>query len=58
MRTTVKVICDTGNSWVTDINTDLAGAKAYFIGQSFTREDYAGNETVDTVVQVEQLQAD
>lgn len=58
MRTTVKVTCNTGNSWVTDINTDLAGAKSYFMGQSFTSEDDSGNETVDTVVQVEQIQAD
>lgn len=48
----VKVECDTGNEWVTGINADMEGARAYFMGQTFTREDAAGHETADTVVRV------
>lgn len=54
-QTTVRVTCDTGNSWVTGINTSFAEARRYFMGQQFTREDDAGRETVDTVVKVEEV---
>ena len=49
----VKVICDTGNSWVTTINATLDGARAYYIGTPFTREDANGKEITDTPVSVE-----
>lgn len=57
MKTTVKVFCDTGNSWVTAINLSLEEAENYFMGQKFTREDDSGHETVDTVIRVEQVQS-
>jgi hypothetical protein len=49
---TFKVICDTGNSWITGFNGTLSDAIAYFIGTPFVREDYYGNEVTDTPVSV------
>ena len=59
MKTTVRVICQSGNSWVTGINTDLAGARKYFLGQTFvTNEDeFTGEETKDLVIQVDEVQS-
>ncbi len=53
---TVRVTCNTGKTWDTGINTDLAGARAYFFGKCFVDEDYeTGEETPNVVVAVEQL---
>jgi hypothetical protein len=49
----VKVECDTGNYWTTAINGTFAEAMAYFIGQTFVRENpVTGEETPDTVIRV------
>lgn len=55
MTITVQVTCDTGKSWITDINTDLAGARQYFMGNVFTDESDNGTETRNTVTQVKEL---
>lgn len=53
MRIVVKVTCDTGRTWITPINTDLKGAKAYFMGQTFVDEcELTGKETPHTVTEV------
>lgn len=54
---TVRVTCDTGNSWTTRINTTFAEARRYFIGQQFTREYDDGREVVDTVINVEEVES-
>lgn len=46
----VRVTCDTGNTWATDINGTIESATEYFMGKSFVRSDEV---TVDTVVSVE-----
>ena len=53
----VKVTCDTGNTWSTNINGSYSEACEYFMGKTFVREDDSGRETPDTVVSVELLQA-
>lgn len=50
---TVKITCDTGNTWATEINASFSDAVAYFLGKKFTREDESGRETVDTVTMIE-----
>lgn len=58
MKTTVKVTCTNGNHWTTGINLDLAGARDYFMGQRFTREDqFTGAEVVDVVCSVDEVQS-
>lgn len=48
-RITVRVTCDTGNTWVTGFNGTLAEARQYFIGQVFTKENpETGEETRET----------
>lgn len=54
---TVKITCNTGNTWITSINTSFPEAVRYFMGQEFTREDDAGLETVDRVIIVEQVES-
>lgn len=49
---TYKITCSNGNTWTTGMNADVEEARAYFIGQSFTREHEDGLEFVDTVVGV------
>ena len=53
----VKVTCDTGNTWATNINGSYNDAREYFMGKTFVREDDSGKETRDTVTSVELLQA-
>lgn len=48
----VKIICDTGKSWSTDINGDLQSATQYFLGKVFTFENDSGVETRHTVTEV------
>lgn len=56
-RITVKVICSNSNHWTTGINATLEEARAYFIGQVFTREDQVtGAEIHDIPVSVELVQ--
>ena len=52
---TVKITCDTGKTWITSINTDLEGAKSYFLGQAFTDETDDGKETRNIAVSVEMV---
>jgi hypothetical protein len=53
---TVKVTCDTGKEWVTDINSDLDGARKYFIGEVFTDENFeTGEEVHNTAISVEEV---
>jgi len=54
---TVKIACDTGNTWITRINTSFPEAVHYFMGQQFTREDDTGQETVDKVIGVERVES-
>ena len=49
----VKVTCNTGKTWTTGINTDIAGATEYFMGQTVTDESDNGTETHHTVIAVE-----
>lgn len=55
---TVKVTTDKGKSWVTGINTDLQGAKDYFMGHHFNFGDTEEHPTDDmqTVIAVTQIQ--
>lgn len=54
----VRVTCDTGKTWETDINGDLASASKYFLGQCFTDENQVtGEETRNIAVKVEQVTA-
>lgn len=39
MKTTVKVVTSTGESWVTEINATLDEAKDYFMCHRFERDD-------------------
>lgn len=56
-RTTVRVICRDGWTWLAAINGTLADAEAYFVGVTFTEEDVeTGRETRHVVERVE-LQA-
>jgi len=58
MKTTVKVTCTNGNHWTTGINLDLAGARDYFMGQRFVREDqWTGVEIADVVCAVDEVAA-
>lgn len=51
---TVRVTCNTGKTWDTDINCDLQEAREYFIGQHFVDEDFVtGKETVNVAQTVE-----
>lgn len=54
----VRVTCDTGKTWVTEINGDLASASKYFLGQCFTDENFeTGEEIHNIAVKVEQVQS-
>lgn len=48
----LKVICD-NHEWATHFNGTEADARAYFIGQTFTDEEYNGKEVRMTCKQVE-----
>lgn len=52
MTITVKVTVESGNHWLTGINTDLAGAKRYFLGESFDMGDPDGPEKMERVISV------
>src|SRR4030065_745525 len=54
---TVKVTYDNGDISTTKINTDLAGAKKYFIGQKFVyfEDEETGKEYSRKAVKVEEL---
>ncbi len=49
---TVKITCNTGNSWTTGFNGSYEEAKAYFIGQTFTRELHDGTEIADRCIAI------
>ena len=51
----VKVTLNNGKSWVTDINTDIDGAKFYYVGNIVTVEDPNGNKQYFTIVKVEEV---
>ena len=51
----VEVTCDTGKTWRTGINTDLQGARAYFLGACFVDETDDGVETRNIAVKVTQI---
>lgn len=54
VRCTVRVTCDTGNHWLSTINTDFGGACAYYMDKTFFTEDFeTGEETAHRVVSVE-----
>lgn len=53
-RIAVRVTTAGGESWVTGINTDLAGAKAYFLGQ---RHQSSEKSPIDPVVKVEHVKS-
>ena len=55
---TVKITCNTGKTWTTGISCTLDDARKYFIDQRFTSEDEDGNETVDIVVSVEEVEGE
>lgn len=55
---TVKITCDTGRTWTTSISCTLDDARKYFIDQRFTCENETGNETVDIVVSVEEVEGE
>ena len=52
---TVEITCDTGKTWRTGINTDLQGAREYFIGRAFVDETDDGEETRNIAVKVAQI---
>jgi hypothetical protein len=53
-KTAVTVTCDTGKYWVSEINTDIEGAKAYYTGKTFvTENDVTGEEKEHNVIRVE-----
>lgn len=56
-KITLKVTCNTGDSWLTTFNGNLQDALRYFFGVRFVlREDEAtGHETFGTVVSVQQI---
>lgn len=57
-RVLVKVTCNTGKNWTTQINGDLQNATAYFIGQLSADEcEITGKETRHVVTKVEEVQA-
>jgi len=56
-RIDVRITCNTGNYWFTGINTDLEGARRYFMGQTFVHESYDGTETPETVVNVTEVKS-
>ncbi len=51
---TVRILCNTGNYWVTSINGTESDAREYFLGQSFDRL-VDGTEIVETCTSVEVL---
>ena len=55
IKTVVKVTCNTGKTWMTEINGNLADATAYFMGKTIVDEDDAtGQETAHTIVEVKE----
>lgn len=50
----VKVWFDNGNSLTTMINTDLTGAKAYYLGRFFNLGN-GGNDVMTKAVLVEEI---
>ena len=52
---TVKVTCDTGYMWVTDINATLDQAKAYYIGKVFMIQNPDDTESPHVPITVEQI---
>lgn len=51
-RTTVKVTLEDGDHFTTTINTDLAGARAYYRDFIMVTEDENGKETKRRVVKI------
>lgn len=49
---TVRVVLVNGNSWVTPINTDFAGATNYFFGAGGFEQPDGSVSRVDRVVQL------
>ena len=49
---TVKVTTESGDSWVTGINTTIEGAQAYYMGERFNVGAYPF-ERLERVVSVE-----
>jgi hypothetical protein len=57
-RTAVRVTCDTGRTWTTEINGTMADAEAYFLGRVFAEECLeTGRETRHRVTLIENLSA-
>jgi hypothetical protein len=54
-RTTVKVTLEDGDYFTTTINTDLAGARAYYHDYVMVTEDEDGKETKRRVVSIEEI---
>ncbi len=53
-----NVICDTGKTWTTSMNASLDEAKRYFIGQTFTDEDFeTGTEVHHKAINVVEVQS-
>ena len=53
MRTAIRVICDTGRTWVTDINGGLTEARSYFLKQAFIVEcPKTGKEVAHVAIDV------
>ena len=53
MTITVKVTVESGNHWLTGINTDLAGAKRYFLGNHVDMGHPDGPEKMEEIISVE-----
>lgn len=50
----VKITCDTGKTWSTNINATFESAIRYFLGKTFTDECFeTGKETHHKVIKVE-----
>lgn len=50
---TVRITCDTGCTWTTDINASYREALNYFMGQTFVTETDDGEETRHRVIDVD-----
>ena len=50
---TLKIICDTGKTWTTDVSSTLQDATRYFLGAVFVDEAHDGTETRNTCIKVE-----
>jgi len=50
---TIKITCNTGNTWSTGFNGTFAEAEGYFLGATFTRELHDGTEIADRCISIE-----